>query len=234
LHGYDIEAILKKESMKKCFAMIGAALAVITLNVFLIGCSGTKGILTTAAVSTTDTGETSTTIIATSITTSQTSITPTTSTTAKTGTSWSLSLVGVITENVNQTLFAQGSAPGCHANYWSDAQGHLWSGISLWLLAAYVDDNNPMGIPNAALWKQGFTIQIISSDGSAVEYSSAQIENNDNIIVAYQMDGKPLPSAQWPLALVGSAVDQQHQVASILEIKLVLPTMTATPLTTAP
>jgi hypothetical protein len=220
--------------MKNGFVVIVAASLIITVNIFLAGCSKAEGTQTATSISTTDTGKSSTTITATLITTSQTSITSPTSTTAKTGGNWNLSLVGVINENVNQTLFAQGAASGCHANYWSDAQGHLWSGISLWLLAAYVDDNNPMGTPNAALWKQGFTVQIISADGSAEEYSSAQIENNDNIIVANQMDGKTLPAAQWPLALVGSAVDQLHQIASITEIKLVLAPVTATSLTAAP
>ena len=220
--------------MKNCFALVGAVVVGITVSLLLIGCSRAEAIQTTTSYTTTDTAKTSATTTSTTITTSQTSVTLTTSTTTKTGTNWSLSLVGVITENVNQTLFAQGAAPGCHAEFWSDAQGHLWSGISLWLLAAYVDDNNPMGVPNDALWKQGFTIQI-SSDSSMVEYTSAQIEKNDNIVVAYRMDGKSLPVVQWPLALVGSAVDQPHQIAAITEIKLVLPPLiTATPLTTAP
>jgi hypothetical protein len=226
--------------MKKDFAAVGAVFAAITVIIFLMGCSKIATTQTTTGIPTTDTGmttatTTSATTTSTLITTSQTSVTLTTSTTAKTGNNWNLSLVGVITENVNQTFFAQGSAPGCHATYWSDAQGHLWSGMSLWLLVAYVDDNHPMSVPNAALWKQGFTIQIISSDGSVAEYTSDQIDKNDNIIVAYQIDGKSLPSAQWPLALVGSAVDQQHQAAAITEIKLVLtPVITTTPLTTVP
>ena len=37
------------------------------------------------------------------------------------------------------------------------------------------------------------------------------------------MDGQPLPSTQWPLALVGSAVDSQHQIGMITKIKLVFP-----------
>lgn len=214
--------------MKNVFAVVGAALMILSVIFFLVGCSKTESTRTTTGISTTDSTQTSPATTATLITSSQTSTTLTTSTIAKTGSNWNLSLVGVITENVNQTLFAQGSASDCHANYWSDAQGHLWSGISLWLLAAYVDDKNPMGAPNSDLWNRGFTVQIISADGSVVDYASDLIEKNDNFVVAYQMDGKTLPAAQWPLALVGSAVDQQHQIAAITEIKLVLPPVITT------
>ena len=107
----------------------------------------------------------------------------------------------------------------------------MWSGEALWLLAAYVtptDPNNPMGQLNTALWNQGFKVDVISSDGTMVEYNSADINNNNNIIVANEEDGQPLTGTQWPLALEGSGVDAQHQIGGITSIKVILPTTTST------
>jgi hypothetical protein len=99
-------------------------------------------------------------------------------------------------------------------------------------LAAYVtpvDPNNSMGQLNTALWSQGFKVDVISSNGTTVEYNSADINNNNNIIVANQEDGTPLTGKQWPLALVGSGVDAGHQISAITGIKVILPTVTTTP-----
>jgi hypothetical protein len=54
------------------------------------------------------------------------------------------------------------------------------------------------------------------------------VKQNDNLLVAYQLDGKPLSNKQWPLALVGSGVDSPHQIGMITKIKLVFPTTTTT------
>jgi hypothetical protein len=61
-----------------------------------------------------------------------------------------------------------------------------------------------------------------------VTYNSTDINNNNNIFVANQEDGQPLTGAQWPLVLVGSGVDSQHQIGSITGIKVILPTTTTT------
>ena len=145
---------------------------------------------------------------------------------------WTLNDVGTITENISKSDFESGCAPGCHGVSWTDAQGHVWSGEPLWLLAAYVtptDPTNPMGQFNTAVWNQGFEVKVIASDGSMVTYSSSDINNNNNIIVANQEDGQPLSSTQFPLALEGSGVDLQHQISTISSIKVILPTTTTTP-----
>ena len=144
-------------------------------------------------------------------------------------TSWTLNDVGTIAKDIPKSDFEAGTAPNCHGITWTDAQGHVWSGEALWLLAAYVtpiDPNNSMGQLNTALWNQGFKMDVISSNGTTVEYNSADINNNNNIIVANQEDGTPLAGKQWPLALVGSGVDTQHQISAITGIKVILPTTT--------
>ena len=141
---------------------------------------------------------------------------------------WTLSLQGAITANIDQSTFEAGAAPGCHGKTWTDAQGHVWLGIPLWYLVGYVDDNNEMEF-NDALADQGYEVHVANSKGDIVMYTSAEVKRNDNLIVAYQLDGQPLPTTQWPLALVGSAVDQQHQISMITKIKLVLPSTTTSP-----
>lgn len=145
---------------------------------------------------------------------------------------WTLNDVGTITENISKSDFEAGTAPNCHGVSWTDAQGHVWSGEPLWLLAAYVtptDPSNPMGQFNTEIWNQGFQVEVISSNGSMVTYNSTDINNNNNIILANQEDGQPLTGTQWPLALAGSGVDSQHQISAITSIKVILPTTTTTP-----
>jgi len=146
--------------------------------------------------------------------------------------SWTLNDVGTITENISKSDFEAGCAPGCHGVSWTDAQGHVWLGEPLWLLAAYVtptDPTNPMGQFNTTIWNQGFEIHVANSNGDIVMFTAADVEKNDNIIVAYEKDGQPLSTTQWPLALVGSSVDSQHQISMINKIKLVFPSTSITP-----
>jgi len=138
---------------------------------------------------------------------------------------WTLSLQGAITEDMDQSTFESGAAPGCHGINWTDANGDVWTGIPLWYLVEYVDDAETMdSLQDAkAVWDKGFEVHIANSNGDIVMYTSQQIKQNDNIIVAYQLDGKPLSNKQWPLALVGSGVDSQHQISMINKIKLIFP-----------
>ena len=139
--------------------------------------------------------------------------------------SWTLSLQGAITEDMDKATFESGAAPGCHGTNWTDAQGHVYSGIPLWYLVEYVDDSETMDtLKDAkAVWDKGFDVHLANTNGDIIMYTSEEIKQNDNIIVAYLVDGQPLPSTQWPLALVGSGVDSQHQIGMIMKIKLIFP-----------
>ena len=145
---------------------------------------------------------------------------------------WTLSLQGAITASIDQSTFEAGAAPGCHGKTWTDAQGHVYLGIPLWYLVGYVDDNTEMEY-NDALADQGYEVHLANSNGDMVMYTSQEVKRNDNLIVAYEIDGQPLSTTQWPLALVGSAVDSQHQIGMITKIKLVFPATTTTPTTSA-
>jgi hypothetical protein len=144
---------------------------------------------------------------------------------------WTLSLQGAITVDMIQSTFESGAAPGCHGKSWTDANGDVWTGIPLWYLVEYVDDSQTMDtIQDAiAVWNKGFQVHIADSNGDIVMYTSDQIKQNDNLLVAYQLDGKALSNKQWPLALVGSGVDSAHQISMINKIKLIFPGTTTTP-----
>ena len=141
---------------------------------------------------------------------------------------WTLSLQGAITQDMDKGTFESGAAPNCHGTNWTDAQGHVWTGIPLWYLVSYVDDADTMGPLNNAVWDRGFEIHLANSNGDIVMYSAQEVKKNDNLIIAFQVDGQPLADTKWPLALVGSAVDQQHQIGGIIKIKLIFPSATTT------
>jgi DMSO/TMAO reductase YedYZ molybdopterin-dependent catalytic subunit len=136
---------------------------------------------------------------------------------------WTLSLQGAINQDIDKATFESGAAPGCHGTSWTDAQGHVWTGIPLWYLVCYVDDADTMGPLNSAVWDKGFEVHLANSNGDIVMYSSQDVRKNENLIVTYEMDGQPLPTTTWPLVLVGSDVDSQHQIGMITKIKLVFP-----------
>jgi hypothetical protein len=139
---------------------------------------------------------------------------------------WTISLQGAITQSMDKSTFESGAAPGCHGATWIDAQGHVYLGIPLWYLVGNVDDaNGDMSFSNAVA-DAGYEVHIANSNGDMISFTSAQVKRNDNIILAFELDGKPLPSTQWPLALVGKSVDAQHQIGMITKIKLVFPTAT--------
>lgn len=140
--------------------------------------------------------------------------------------SWTISLQGAITQSMDKATFEAGAAPGCHGKTWTDAQGHVWLGIPLWYLVGNIDDASGNMSYNDSLADKGYEVHLANSNGDMVVFTSQEVKRNDNIILAYEIDGQPLPSTQWPLALVGSAVDQQHQIGMISKIKLVFPTAT--------
>ena len=140
---------------------------------------------------------------------------------------WTICLQGAVTQSMDKATFESGAAPGCHGAQWTDAQGHVYLGVPLWYFVGNIDDTEEMSY-NSALADQGYEVHIANSNGDMVSFTSQEVKKNDNIILVYQVDGKPLPSTQWPVALVGKAVDSKHQIAMITKVKLVFPTTTTT------
>ena len=138
---------------------------------------------------------------------------------------WSLTLEGEITEEIDRGSFETGAAPSCHGTSWTDDEGRVWTGIPLWLLAGRVDDDNVHEDDafNDALAEEGYTINVIASDGYTVEFDSQNVAENDEILVAYLLDDQPLPEDVWPLRLVGPNLEKSKWVGAIETIEVILP-----------
>ena len=138
---------------------------------------------------------------------------------------WNLELVGAISDDVSQTEFENGVA--CHgAATWTDpSTSDNWTGLPLWLLVGWVDDDNIHGPDafNDALAASGdYSVKVIASDGYSKTFASTLVANNNNIIVANEMNGASLPESYYPLRLVGSALTSGGQrVSMIVRIELV-------------
>lgn len=149
---------------------------------------------------------------------------------------WTFELEGAINENIDKATFESGAAIGCHGAKYTDDQGHAWEGIPLWLLIGRVDDtlSHGDGAYSDTLADQGYEVQLVASDGYMVKLTAAETKRNNNMLVAYKMDGGSLSDKDWPLRLVGSAVEKQRQIGGIVSLKLVFPgaTPTATPTAT--
>ena len=151
---------------------------------------------------------------------------------------WSLTLTGAITDTISRSYFESGKAcsMGRHSATWTDGEGHVWSGMPLWVLCGWVDDANKHDYGTDPfrddLADAGYEITVIdygpdgvkgTDDDFSTTFNSSFVKRNKNIIVADEIDGAPLPKdgKTWPLKLVGSALTSNKQrVGSIDEIVL--------------
>jgi DMSO/TMAO reductase YedYZ molybdopterin-dependent catalytic subunit len=138
---------------------------------------------------------------------------------------WTLHLEGALSEDVDRGTFETGAAPNCHGTSWTDDKGRTWTGIPLWLLVGYVDDENEHEEDafNDDLAGAGYEINVIAADGYSVTFDSATIARDDDIIVAYLMNDMPLQEKNWPLRLVGPNLESSQWVGTIVTIELILP-----------
>jgi len=146
-----------------------------------------------------------------------------------TAAAWPLKLYGAQSATITQAAFEAGAA--CHIDSYIDASG-TWSGIALWRLMGWVDDTNQHGPGafNDALAAAGYDVKVIGADGYYYDFASADLANNDNIIVANSLNGLPLPPNDgatpdphplYPLKLVGSGLTGTgSKVGSVVRIDL--------------
>jgi hypothetical protein len=146
---------------------------------------------------------------------------------------WELQLRGAQNYNVSQAEFE--SAVNCttnnHATTWTDtATNEVWKGLPLWLLCGYVDDNNKHGADafNDSLAALGYQVKVSATDGYYFTFSSTDVANNNDLIVANVLNNAPLPEGKYPLKIVGSwPVSGGQKVAKISKIELLnLPVQT--------
>ncbi|HQN91678.1 MAG TPA: hypothetical protein PK336_05375, partial [Methanoculleus sp.] len=142
---------------------------------------------------------------------------------------WSVSLIGARTEEVDQDYFEYGVNCGHDATY-TDDNGDVWSGMPLWYLVGLVDDDlrHGPGAFNDDLAAEGYSIKVTSSDNYSINFDSASIAKNDGIIVANTLNGEPLPKIIgdknkpcWPLQLIGPDVSAGQKIGGIAKIELI-------------
>ncbi|MBN2336736.1 molybdopterin-dependent oxidoreductase [Candidatus Bathyarchaeota archaeon] len=138
-----------------------------------------------------------------------------------------LTLVGEMTEVMDKTLFLSGVTCSEYQHFydWVDGEGNTWTGIPVWLLAGRVDDDNAHGEEafNRALANTGYQVSFIANDGYHKELDSALIAENNQIIVAYLLNGEPLPEDKAPLRVVGEGLTTGQMVSMIERIELIFP-----------
>jgi len=146
--------------------------------------------------------------------------TPTPTPTPTPEASWPLTLTGASTYEVNQQEFENGAA--CHEATWVDGTD-TWTGIPLWRLVGYVDDEvqHGAGAFNDAKAALGYAVKVIAFDGYNKTFASADVARNDDIIVANKLNGEELPTNRYPLRLVGPGLTSGQKVSKIQEIQLV-------------
>ena len=153
---------------------------------------------------------------------------------------WNLVLTGAITDTVSRSYFESGKAcaMGMHSATWTDGDDMVWSGMPLWLLCGWVDDDNKHSAGTDPfrddLADAGYNVTVIdygpdgikgTDDDFSTTFNSSFVARNNDIIVADEINGTPLPTdgekPPWPLKLVGTALTSNKQkVGSIDEIAL--------------
>jgi DMSO/TMAO reductase YedYZ molybdopterin-dependent catalytic subunit len=141
---------------------------------------------------------------------------------------WKLSLSGAIKEEMDRGTFQSCSAPACHGRTWTDDKAQVWSGVPLYLIAGRIDDETKHGDDsyNEPLAKKGYTLQIVSADGTKVVLDSERTYRNKKLIVAYLVNNNPLGDKDFPLRLVGADLKSNEMVGKITKIDLIMAAQT--------
>jgi hypothetical protein len=116
---------------------------------------------------------------------------------------------GAITRAFSRAELEAGVGCPCHTStvsVTSKGETHTYTGLPLWRLLAYVDDDRAPGPEqgihydeedfNAALAASGYTITLVAEDGYTQSISSQLIAHDDRFIVAFKRDGLFLDPAK--------------------------------------
>jgi hypothetical protein len=122
---------------------------------------------------------------------------------------YSLLMHGAITRAFSRAELESGVGCPCHTStvtVTSKGETHTYTGLPLWRLIAYVDDDRAPGPEqgihyddedfNDALASSGYTITLVAEDGYTQSVSSQLIAHDDRFIVAFKQDGLFLDPAK--------------------------------------
>jgi len=138
-----------------------------------------------------------------------------------------ITLSGAMTEVMTKDVWM--TATTCeslqHVYTWTDGEGAEWTGIPVWLLVGRVDDDNAHGAEafNRELAASGYQVSFVASDGYHKELDSTLIAENNEILVAYLVNGDALPEDKAPLRVVGEGLTTGQMVSMLESIELIFP-----------
>lgn len=135
---------------------------------------------------------------------------------------YSLKLEGPNTMTIDKNTFESGASKGCHQALYTDNEANQWTGIPLWLLVGYMDDENVHEGKafNRELVEQGYTVIIHSENEKQVELDADKVAQNNNIIVANQKNNVALGDEFFPLRLVGDGLTEEQMLGKIVKISM--------------
>ena len=133
---------------------------------------------------------------------------------------WTLVLDGPNPYNMTREYFEAGLS--WHNATWTDGEGNVWFGMPLWYLVGFME--GPVGADrmyfNETLADEGYTVNVINGMGTIQSFNSTYVANNDNIIVAEELNGAPLPAPYWPLRICGPALTGSEMLVNVVEIQM--------------
>jgi len=151
---------------------------------------------------------------------------------------WSVWLNGTRNVSMSAATFASTYYGGLHGPYFNytdfgdwhaayynfteDLVDHTYAGIPLWVLLSCVDGEDLYHYQfNETLAATGYTVVLTASDGYTVTLSSEDIAYNNSLVIAFMLDGDPLPVDEYPLRLVSEWLSGSQKISCIVSIELV-------------
>jgi DMSO/TMAO reductase YedYZ molybdopterin-dependent catalytic subunit len=133
---------------------------------------------------------------------------------------WTLQLEGALIEDMDRATFESCAAANCHQATWTDADGQVWTGVPLWLLAGRIDGGDKHGDEayNQTLAQQGYALDVIAADGYSVSIESKRFDQNDAILLAHLVNDELLAEKHFPLRLVGADLEKSEMVGQVVQI----------------
>ena len=147
---------------------------------------------------------------------------------------WHLVLDGHLSSVISKKGFEQGLACGTrargHLASWTDPDGHVWTGMPLYMPTGWVDDDcqhdenqvDNKGYNTSLAEQNAYTIEVIGADGRSVAFMPSEVMRNGGYILANKIDNHTFDpeSEYWPLTVVGSEVSESRNVNGATAIRL--------------
>lgn len=147
---------------------------------------------------------------------------------------WDLNLTGYLTSSISKKGFEQGLACGKrahgHSVTYTDDDGHVWTGMPLYMLVGWVDDAcqhdenlvNNRAYNTTLAENNVYTVILGNADGETVSFTSSEIMKSMDYLIVNQADNHTfnINGDIWPLALRGESVPADKEIDEITTITL--------------